>query len=123
MRVVQNWVKRFQSSDFNVRDVPRSGRPVMNKVDANLEKIEQGQHSSYNIAEKLRIDHKTVLTHLKKPGCTEKHDTLVPHDFTERNLMNSVLICDSLLKNNEIELFSKKLIIGDKKWIIYDNNV
>ncbi|KAJ0171629.1 hypothetical protein K1T71_013179 [Dendrolimus kikuchii] len=71
----------------------------------------------------LGIDHKTVLAHLKKAGYTKKLDIWVPHELTERNLMNRVLICDSLLRRNETESFLKKLITGDEKWITYDKNV
>ncbi|GBP10828.1 hypothetical protein EVAR_5421_1 [Eumeta japonica] len=54
VRVAQNWCKNFQFGNFDVKDQPRSGRPVTNKVDAILEKIEQDQHiSSYHIAEEL----------------------------------------------------------------------
>ncbi|GBP54595.1 Histone-lysine N-methyltransferase SETMAR [Eumeta japonica] len=58
----------------------------------------------------LEIDHKTVLTHLNKAGYTKKLNTWDPHELTERNLMNRVHICDSLLKRNEMEPFSKRLI-------------
>ncbi|GBP38053.1 hypothetical protein EVAR_95179_1 [Eumeta japonica] len=52
------------SDNFDVKDVSCSGRPDMDKADAILEKVEQDQHiSSCDIAEELRIDHKTVLTH------------------------------------------------------------
>ncbi|KAJ0182071.1 hypothetical protein K1T71_002793 [Dendrolimus kikuchii] len=71
----------------------------------------------------LGIDHKTVLVHLKKAGYIKKLDIWVPHELTERNLMNRVLICDSLLRRNETEPFLKKLITGDEKWITYDKNV
>ncbi|TLM46186.1 hypothetical protein FEC26_18845, partial [Acinetobacter baumannii] len=54
---------------------------------------------------------------------TKKLDIWVPHELTERNLMNRVLICDSLLRRNETEPFLKKLITGDEKWITYDKNV
>ncbi|KAJ0176901.1 hypothetical protein K1T71_006910 [Dendrolimus kikuchii] len=64
-----------------------------------------------------------VLAHLKKAGYTKKVDIWVPHELTERNLMNRVLICDSLLRRNETEPFLKKLITGDEKWITYDKNV
>ncbi|GBP36842.1 hypothetical protein EVAR_96088_1 [Eumeta japonica] len=48
---------------------PRSSRPVTDKVGAILEKVEQDRHiSSYDIAEELRSDHKTVLTNSKKAG-------------------------------------------------------
>ncbi|GBP33130.1 hypothetical protein EVAR_18611_1 [Eumeta japonica] len=35
--VAQNWFKRFQSSNFDVKEETRSGRPVTDKVDAILE--------------------------------------------------------------------------------------
>ncbi|GBP48253.1 Cyclic AMP response element-binding protein A [Eumeta japonica] len=63
--------KRFQSGNFDVKDEPRSGRPVTIKGGAILEKIEQDWHiNSYDIAEELKINYKTVLTHLTKAGYT-----------------------------------------------------
>jgi len=47
----------------------------------------------------------------------------VPHDLRVKNLMDRISICGSLLKRNEIELFLKGFIIGDVKWITYNNNV
>ncbi|KAJ0177011.1 hypothetical protein K1T71_007020 [Dendrolimus kikuchii] len=89
-----------------------------------FEKVEQDRHiSSYDVAGELGIDHKTVLAHLKKAGYTKKLDIWVPHELTERNLMNRVLICDSLLRRNETEPVLKKLITGDEMWITYDKNV
>ncbi|KAA5785601.1 hypothetical protein F3H09_31080 [Pseudomonas aeruginosa] len=124
VRVAQIWFKRFQSIqfkrfhfNFDVKDTRRSGRrPITDKMDAIFEKVEQDRHiSSYDVAKELGIDHKTVLAHLKKTGYTKK--------LTERNLMNRVLICDSLLRRNETEPFLKKLITSDEKWITYDKNV
>ena len=37
--------------------------------------------------------------------------------------MDRVSICESLLKQNDIEPFLKQMIAGDEKWITYDNNV
>ncbi|CAH2098817.1 unnamed protein product [Euphydryas editha] len=71
--------------------------------------------SSYNKAEEDRIDHKTVLTHLKKSGYTKKLDICMPHEPTERNLMNRVVICDSQLKHYKTQPFLKILITGEKK--------
>ncbi|KAJ0176832.1 hypothetical protein K1T71_008011 [Dendrolimus kikuchii] len=123
VRVAQIWFKRFQSRNFDIKDARRSGRPVTDKIDAIFEKVEQDRHiSNYDVAGELGLDHKTVLAHLKKAGYTKKLDIWVPHEFTERNLMNRVLICDSLLRRNETEPFLKKLITGDEKWITYDKN-
>jgi len=37
--MTQNWFKRFQSGNFYVKDVPRSGRPITGKVDEIMEKL------------------------------------------------------------------------------------
>ncbi|GBP44837.1 hypothetical protein EVAR_75706_1 [Eumeta japonica] len=64
-----------------------------------MEKAEQDrQISSYDLAEELAMDQKTILVHLNKAGHTKKLDNWVQHELTERNLMNRVLICDSLSK-------------------------
>ena len=60
VRVVQIWFKHFQSGNFDVKDARRSGRPITDKMDAIFEKVEQ-DISSYDVAEELGIDHKTVL--------------------------------------------------------------
>ncbi|KAL0852079.1 hypothetical protein ABMA28_000324 [Loxostege sticticalis] len=120
VRVAQRF-KSFQSGNFDVKDARRS---ITDKINAIFEKVEQDRHiSSYDVAEELGIDHKTVLAHLKKTKYTKNLDIWVPHELTERNLMNRVLICDSLLRRNETEPFLKKLITGDEKWITYDKNV
>ncbi|GBP71778.1 Histone-lysine N-methyltransferase SETMAR [Eumeta japonica] len=94
------------------------------KVNAILEKLKQDWHiRSYDITEELKINHKTVSTHMTNDGDTKKLDTWVPHELYERNLMNRELICDCLLKRNETETFLKRLITGDEKWIANDKNV
>ena len=63
-----------------------------------FEKVEQDRYiRSYDIAEELIVDHKTVLRELRKSGYKKKLDIWIPHDLTERNLMYRVSICDSLL--------------------------
>ncbi|GBP81280.1 hypothetical protein EVAR_54310_1 [Eumeta japonica] len=46
LRVAQNWLKRFHFGNFDVKDYPRFGRPVTDKVDAILKKVEQDRHIS-----------------------------------------------------------------------------
>ncbi|XP_043502667.1 histone-lysine N-methyltransferase SETMAR-like isoform X1 [Polistes fuscatus] len=118
VRVAQSWFKRFQSGNVDVKDAPRSGRPITEKVDEILEKVEQDRHiSSHDIGKELNIDHKTVLNHLEKAGYKKKLDVWVPYNLTIKNLMDRIFICESLLKRNEIEPFLKRLITGDEKWI------
>ena len=62
-RQCQNWFARFRSGNFDVKDESRPGRPIHEKVDEILKKIEVDRHiSSRDIATELNIDHKTVLT-------------------------------------------------------------
>ncbi|TLM46466.1 hypothetical protein FEC32_18915 [Acinetobacter baumannii] len=83
--------KRFQSRNFDVKDARRSGRPIMDKMNAIFLKSGQDRHiSSYDVTEELGIDHKIVMANLKKTGYTKKLDIWVPHELTERNLMNRV---------------------------------
>ncbi len=124
VRVAQQWFARFRSGNFDVKDAPRSGRPIVEKVDEIMEKIDQDRHiSCHDIAKALNIHHQTVLNHLKKAGYKKKLDVWVPHELSVKNLMDRINICDSLLKRNEIEPFLKRMVTGDEKWIKYDNNV
>ena len=123
-RHCQNWFARFRSGNFDVKDEPRPGRSIVEKVDEILKNIEVDRHilSRYSVTE-LNIDHETVLNHLHKTGYQKKLDSWVPHELTVKNLMNRVFICESLLKRNEIKPFLERMITGDEKWITYDNNV
>ena len=71
------------------------------KISAIFEKVEHDRHiSSYDIAEELDVDHKTVLRHLRKSRYKKTLDIWVLHDLTERNPMQCDSNCDSLLKRN-----------------------
>ncbi|KAG5316751.1 SETMR methyltransferase, partial [Acromyrmex insinuator] len=62
---MQEWFVRFRSGNFDVKDRPRSGRPVTEKVDEILQLIKQDRRVSYQevanalqeIANALRINH------------------------------------------------------------------
>ena len=92
-----------------MKDEVRSGRPVTDKISAVFEKVEQDWHiSSYDIAEELDVDHKTVIRHLRRYG-TRKLDIWISRD--------------TLLKRNNSETFLKQLNTGNEKLVIYNKNV
>lgn len=100
----------------------RSGRPITEKADEILQMVEENRHAScQEIAEALNINHMTVWNHLKKAGYEKKLDVWVPHALTQRNLINRITICETMLRRNELEPFLKRIITGDEKWVKYEN--
>ncbi|GFV85769.1 histone-lysine N-methyltransferase SETMAR [Trichonephila clavipes] len=62
---VKFWFRRFRSGIFDVKDAPRTDRPVVENVDKITEITVVDQHvSSRSITQELKIDHKTILNHL-----------------------------------------------------------
>ncbi|XP_020715242.1 uncharacterized protein LOC101457564 isoform X1 [Ceratitis capitata] len=118
----QIWFSRFQSGNFNVKDAPSTGRPIVKNVDKIIEIVESDRHvSTVSIAQELNIAQKTVWNHLRKTGYTKKLDVWVPHELTEKNLMDRISICESLMNRNKIDPFLRRMVIGDEKWITYSN--
>ncbi|GFV78218.1 histone-lysine N-methyltransferase SETMAR [Trichonephila clavipes] len=104
------------TTHFYVKFFPRTGRPVIENVDKITDIIEIDQHvSSRSIAQELKTDHKTVLTHLRKIGFKKKLHVWVPHQLTPKNMMDRISICEALAKRNEIDSFRKRMMTGDEK--------
>ncbi|GFX83585.1 histone-lysine N-methyltransferase SETMAR [Trichonephila clavipes] len=118
---VQFWVCRLRSGIFDVKIAPRTGRSIVENVDKITEIIEVDRHvSSLSIAQEVKIDHKIVLSHLRKIGFKKIHDFWVSH---QKNAMDRISICEALAKRNEIDLFLKRMLTGDEKWVAYCNIV
>ena len=61
----RKWSARFRSGSFDVKNEPRSSRPISKKSDEILEKIEQDRHiSNHGIAHELNIHHRTICKRL-----------------------------------------------------------
>ncbi|GFT39246.1 histone-lysine N-methyltransferase SETMAR [Trichonephila clavipes] len=79
--------------------------------------------SCRNIAQELKIDHKTVLSHLRKVWFKKKLHVWMSHQLKPKNMMDLIYICETLAKRNEIDPFLKRMVIGDEKWVTYYNIV
>ncbi|GFU78279.1 histone-lysine N-methyltransferase SETMAR [Trichonephila clavipes] len=105
---------------FDVKDAPRTGRLILENVDKIIEIIEVDPHvSCRSIAQKLKIDHKTVLSHLRKVGLKKKLHVWVSHQLTPKNMMGRISICKALAKRNEIDPSLKRMVTGDEKRVTY----
>ena len=122
IRTAQRWFDRFRSGVVDVEDTPRTGRPIVVETDKIVEIIQVDRHVSIrSIGQELGKDHKTVWNHLQKIGFQKKLDVWVPHELTEKNLLDRINACDALLKRNEFDPFLKRMVTGDEKWITYEN--
>ncbi|GFX91540.1 histone-lysine N-methyltransferase SETMAR [Trichonephila clavipes] len=121
---VQFWFRRFRSGIFDVKYAPSTGRPVIENVDKITEIIEVDRSiSSCSIAQELKIDHKIVLSHLRKVGFKKKLHVWVPHQLTPKTMMDRIFISEASAKRNEIDPFLKWMVTGDKNWVTYYNIV
>ncbi|GFW09025.1 histone-lysine N-methyltransferase SETMAR [Trichonephila clavipes] len=106
---------------FDVTDALRTGRPVVENEDKIIEITEVDRNVSSRSTQELKIDHKTVLNHLRKVEFKKELDVLVPHQLTPKNMMDRIFFSEALAKRKEIDPFLKQMVTGDEKWVTYDN--
>ena len=122
IRMCQRWFKKFRDGDFDLCDKQRSGRPQ--SVDDNVLKQmvkENPRQTSRELAERLSVDHTTVLDHLHKLKMVSKLEVWVPHELTQKNLVDRYTACVELLSRNENDPFLNRIVTGDEKWVLYNN--
>jgi histone-lysine N-methyltransferase SETMAR len=62
------------------------------------------------------------LEHLHELGKINKHGKWIPHQLSQENLNQRLTICSSLLSRAKRLSFFERIVTGDEKWILYDNN-
>ena len=118
----QKWFAKFRAWDFSLDDAPWSGRPVEVDSDQIETLIENNQrYTTREIADILKISKPSVENHLHQLGYVNRFDVWIPHKLSEKNLLDCISTCDSLLTRNENIPFSKQIVMGDEKWILYNN--
>ena len=61
------------------------------------------RYATRKLAEMLNMSKSTI--HFVKLGYINRFDVWIPHDLTEKNLMDRISICDSFYKYNEETIF------------------
>jgi len=108
-RTVRKWFARFKAADINLKDQERPGRSFTTNEDQIKTLIENNPRcTTRKLAEMLNMSKSTIHEHFVKLGYINRFDVWVPHDLTEKNLMNCIFICDSLYKRNEKTPFLKQ---------------
>ena len=118
----QKWFAKFRARDFSLDEAPWSGRPVEVDRDQIETLIENNQrYTTQELADILKISKSRVKNHLRQLGYVHRFDVWVPHKLSEKNLLDRISACNSLLKHNENVPFLKQIVIGDEKRILYNN--
>ena len=118
----QKWFAKFRAGDLSLDHAPRSGRPVEVDSDQIETLIENNQcYTTREIANILKISKSSIENHLHQLGYVNSFDVWVLHKLSDKNLLNHISACDSLLKRNENVLFFKQIVTGDEKWTLYNN--
>ncbi|XP_012062149.1 PREDICTED: histone-lysine N-methyltransferase SETMAR-like, partial [Atta cephalotes] len=105
------WFARFKAGDFNLEDQECPSR--LSTIDEDQIKMNEliennSRYTTRKLAEMLNMSKSTIHEHFVKLGYINHFDVWVPHDLTEKNLMDRISICDSLHKRNEETPFLKQ---------------
>ncbi len=120
---VDRWYQRFRDGDADFEDAPRTGRPTSVDVDVLKELVEEDpRQSSRCLAERLQVDHTTVLEHLHGLGKRWKYAAWIPHQLTGHQLQLRADICLSHLTSHANDDWLNHVVTGDEKWVLYVND-
>jgi len=121
-RMCQRWFHRFMGGDYSLIDRPRSGRPSVVDPETLEGLVETDpQQTAQDLAAVMSCDRSTITRHLHTLGKTNRAGVWVPHQLTEKNLMERVLACQTLLSRWESDPFLDRIVTGDEKWVLYVN--
>lgn len=122
-RTAQKWFKRFNEGNFDLEDMPRSGRPaVLDEGDLQAALDAEPSSSTRELAAELGVDHKTVWNHLRQLDFVHKKPRQDPHELTEAQAAKRVEICRQLLNNPLDDRFWKRIVTSDEKWVYLVNH-
>ena len=98
----QKWFARFCARNVLLTDAPRLGRPVEGDRDQTETSIENNQHYILcEIADILKISKSSIENHFYQLGYVHLFEVWVSHKVSNKNHLDHISTCDSLLKYNE----------------------
>ena len=121
-RTVEKWFAKFRRGEFNLEDELHSGwlshidDDVVHTLVQNTLRI-----STEEVATSLNVNLSTIFRCLKNMGFDLKLNIWVPHLLTERNKIEWISAAISLLGRLKNEPFLDRLVMGDEKWVLYNN--
>ena len=88
----RKWFARFRAGNFDVKDEPRSGRPITGKFDEIIVKVERDKHvSTVEIARELGIEQNSFKSFtqswIQKEAKGEKAQAIAKSGLTRKKVM------------------------------------
>ena len=106
----QKWFVKVRAGDFSLDDAPGSGRPVEVVSDQIETLIDNNQcDTTQEIANILKISKSSTENHFHHLGYVNGFNVWTTHKLSEKNLLDHISACDSLLKHNKNIPFLKQL--------------
>lgn len=121
-RKCQRWFKKFRGGNLSLKDEDGRGR-VSNLDEEELETIllRNPRATQQELATTLGCSQKTISNHLRSLGKVMKLGKWIPHDLSENNKNQRIMICTSLLSRQNRLPFLEQIVTGDEKWVLYVN--
>jgi len=118
----KRWYQKSRQGDFSLADEPRAERTqkietdeLQALLDINFAQIEK------ELAEQLGVTQQIISIRLHTMRKVQKEGRLVSHKLCENNKNRRRDTALTLLSKFRKKDFLHKIIIGDEKWILYDN--
>ena len=77
--------------------------------------------TTQEVAQEFSVDHSVVIWHLRQIGKVKKFEKLVPPELTTNQKNHHFGVLSSLILHNSSEPFLDRIVICNKKWILYYN--
>jgi len=115
------WFKKFKSGDFDVRNEERE-KPPKKFEDSELQALlDEDDAQTQQFADQLNVTREAVSIHLKSMGKIQKMGKWIPHELNKRQQKNRKITCEMLLARYKRKSFLHRIVIGDEKWIYFEN--
>ena len=99
--MARKWFAKFKNGNFDIDDMPCSGRPSEFDEDHLKALLKEESHqTSHKLAEKMNCDQKTILNHLHSMEFAEKLGVWVPYELSENNKENHLQIASQHLAHH-----------------------
>ena len=115
----RKWFAKFKNGNFDINDMPHSGRPFESDEDHLKALLKEESHqTSSEFAEKINCNQKTIFNHLHSMGFAKKLVVWVPHELSENNKENHLQIACHRATRDHKQRFLYQIVTGDEKWCL-----